>query len=468
MKKVFIGFLFFLIIISSILTYVQWIDFQEQKIISKTVEGVQSEAKISSYNNVLNINQSFNIKDGNSFELLIPLGAKDIKCTYENKKACKSYTQANKLVVNISKNKQFKIIYKLLVNPKQNEIMVKKPFFSPTKNTDIVFKFDLIENYRLKGDWISGGETIAVSKKETLNLFKFKSGNLDLSLFYSNNPIRKINNQDNVYTTSTNEIPELVGIIKKVVPQKTKINYLITSNKGQNYYSKHLVILANTDNHDIVLNNYIRSYLLDSWQFDNNTQSYSLNVLSGLIINSSSNQKIKSILGSWNNAFDEKTKRKILNDLFKNDNRLFNSKLIDYSIKKITGDNSNFFELNERSKDFIPYYAYYDQPVFVNKIKVKQKAIKLDNNVTVPVNIIENFGFIVKEVNNKLVITSNSNKWEFTGTKKVFTFNNEYYEADEIPIVKIEGNYYISDIWIDKLFKIRITLKKDMIIINRH
>jgi hypothetical protein len=470
MKKAFIGFLFFLIIISSILIYIQWVDFQEKKVISKSVEGVRSEARIKSNSNILNIDQSFNIKDGNSFELLIPVGAKNIKCTYENKKACNSYIQSNKLVVNISKNKQFKVIYNLLVSPKQDDLMINKPFFSPTKKTDIGFKFDLIENSRLTGEWISGGETVAVSRKETLNLFRFKSDSLDLSLFYSKNRIQKINNQDSVFSTNTNEneIPELVNTIKKVIPQKTKINYLITNNKGRNYYSKHLVVLGNTDNPNIIINNYLRNYLLDSWQFENSNKEYSLNVLSGLILNSSNNNKVKILLNSWNDSFDEKTKRKILKDLFSKDKRLFTSKMLDTSIRKITGDKTNFFALNEKSKENIPYHSYYDQPIYINKMKIKQTAIRLDKNVTVPVKVIENFGFIVREVNGKLIITSKENKWEFTGTKKIFIFNNEYYEAEEIPVVKINDEFYISDIWIDKLFKIKITLKKDMIIINKH
>ncbi len=473
MKRLLASLISFCFLIIAGALFFHWSEFTtEGKPNSQDIEATQ-QFHIIHKGNQFHIEHRV-LSDGavstNSLPIVLPNGAKDIKCTVQSTQQDCLTKENGQFLVTFSKGQKepmnFSIYYTLEKTSNVNSLLLEE-WYSAVENMMVSSTSIQITDYTFRsGQWFSGLKAQGSKRLEIIDYYSFKGSGGPTSLYWQKEPLKKhsiegIDLYSNSNATSSIDMPEHIKGHLHIT--------IIHTNLTTPYQSDRLMI---TDNMQSV--NELQKQLV--WSFTKQSYSFPADqIWLGEIVANSLTELQKGSERSIRmyediiQSLTETQMNKWKTLLTENQDAGMNAKMLDNWLGESTGYVTTFFQDNVADRPAIAQLMFQvPKPVYVNEKQMDAKMIVHQEKMLLPFkSTLQSLGYDMNELEDKaILVTRDGNTYRFYSDQEYFIYNEENYGLLSKPVITINGESYIDQYWLEKLFNITVEKSESKISIS--
>lgn len=211
--------------------------------------------------------------------------------------------------------------------------------------------------------------------------------------------------------------------------------------------------------------NVILAQIEAEYQFVDSPQWLKEVIASFLTGNTFRNERAIDVVNTITHQMNDEQLAEWIEHLKKLRGKQVSPQIIDELLSTVFGIHTEYISMNIQSSEVYPFLFNDKRDVYLNTYK--QDAVNVifkDGLVLYSAEPLLNaLGYTAKEGKNGYYVTSDTRSFRFPKEPGFYVFNQRRYNTISEPIMKVAGDYYIEESWLQRLFLVEIQ-KKDEII----
>ncbi|MFD1735698.1 stalk domain-containing protein [Bacillus salitolerans] len=411
----------------------------------------------------LTIVQRFNGLTPSTYTLNIPNKIERLQCDTKGDNSC----EINGTTLT-SHTPDITLTYSIPIK-EEVDIWLQGFFVTVSSSQPTEYELEVVEAVNKDYQWVSGGEFVAYRERELIDYYKWRSTNKDhLSLFMSPLPLNENKVDKDLIIYSSSNVPSWTWI-RKITPDRLTV--VITDSK-ETYFSNHLVVLQQHAGDLLTLEDqFVKAYLLTLFPPAQEELRPVWSTLGSVLVG----RKIPEDRSRQNSeALLAQLSESELESFFEYLQRMGKESyhLVDFdeSLSSVLGGSTTFFQsMYERPNETIPLFYSIDKQIVVNNHSINVKAISYNGEAQFPFKeVMEALGYRVSVFSNNetIIVYKELNSWRFSFNQNYFIYNEESYGLLATPLTNINNVVYITEKWLEEIFKVRVVEQKTHIMIS--
>lgn len=399
-----------------------------------------------------------------TYILVVPNGAEEMECVYEEGESCLMEETSSSINVTVSSNKKLHFTYR--ISSGEAEQAFGSHWFMKIKQKDsyipMNMKVSLAEKQPSHWTWFSPAKKEAVIKKSTIDYYKWEAQKTDhFPLYvidtkgyveqtrgsltiYSNKKLseQNLNNTEKLYRSLSDQ--PLILLVGRDVPDGSKGVLSIPSFSLENVEKAWYRMLV-TSNYDIPDE---ERWLIESIvAYATSTEP-----------DSEKGEKVKQALDAELSAEE---KDAFLNSISKKRKGTLVANL-DQSLSEVEGLETTFFQKNkEKEKPFVSLFYYETKPIVINgeRNDVAWAPILMNNDRSFPLGgLAEVLHIDVTGIPGEgiYIVRKGEDTWRFTLGKQTFIENEESFGIASDVLFQLNGEVYIKERYMKEILGIHV------------
>lgn len=467
MVKKSLLFSLLLMIISGGIIFLQWNGYEGSSKVLDDNE-LEQEIQIIYSEQGLAIQQTFHhLQIDKPLTLVFPIDAKNMRC--ETKEGKCSLNGLSALIT--PKDHTFTVSYMLNSSPAKSSMLLTN-WFIKVKETEIKKTSIYLTDKKLRtGNWYSGIKTTGGQKKDLINYYEFQGNGGADALYWQAGPLVEVKAGENValYMPSETKAPEqLVDSLKNLDIPKRKT--IIVTNQHAAYSSDQFHILNNSQQLAELVNTIQLNDMKNKYRFKE-SEEWLAEIMIALELNrafgSQKSQKMYQYLQQQLTPEEQETYKA---EVLQMKGESVTAEQLDRMLSEVKGLETHFFQENHDAKSVIKPLLFTDtRSVIVNGKVMTFKAMNQKGVLLFPFqSTLRQLGFDVKALSNgqSLLVNKGADTYRFDLDQHRFILNEEDYGLYENALATYNGELYIEDSWLQKIFLVSVSEQGDQIIID--
>ena len=414
----------------------------------------------------LDVRHHFKNLPNQKIDFIVPTFAQSVECFLESASSCERLSEDLK-VIEAGANRVQSISYVLpLEGGLGTNKMLKNVFAMLNEGEANYSTVHITTDANTVGQWVTGLPLIGQQQLKLVNYAMFSGEGQVKDLYWSSAGImaQTINDQLTLYTDSP-----ISAQLKQQLSESTMLSdqHFAIIHQTKASQGHRMLFVESLDAQTIIdqlslsqveamydftttpvwLKELIAAYLTDSEPVN----SKALEVKNRLAAEMSSSQ-----LEQWK---DQLQQLKGMN---------VTPQLLDKMLGEVFASSTNFLSKNSEVEGIYPFFYIDGRNVFVNKEeKASIDIIYYEGRVLYKAQpLLEALGYSAYEGDNGYYVSSETRVFRFPKTENFYVFNQRRYETASHPIVKVQGEYFVEETWMQRLFLIELEKQDTAIHLN--
>lgn len=465
--KYAVSLFFFLSLVVGGLLFFQYQAYSDKLESAESNFNYTQEIEIVYRKDSLDIRQHFTNLPNKAIKINWPKQATSPDCFLESKNSCERLNE-NKTEFKKSDIRSQSLSYIIPLNKGLKNGQILKDIFVTLENGQVSYStVHITTDSDVKGRWISGLPLLGEQKLKLVNYTMFSGTGPISELYYHSGKLKLQEETDLVSVYSEKPITkDFKEALKKLKLLNDDHIVIIQSNKNATQGKR--VIFLKDLTVDSLNRNVILTQVKSLYDFGK-SPNWLVEVVASYVTDANfGNGKSKTIIDTLNKQMSKEQLEIWKNKLVKLQGKKVNADVLDNLLSDILEKHTNYFSLNESTKEVYPFLFNDNRNLFIDGILVEDvNVIFKDNLVYYTARpLFAHLKYKTNAGENGLYVENNSNKFRFPINYKFFMYNNKRYNVISEPVVQIAGEYYIEETWLVKLFMVDINKKEKSITIN--
>ncbi|RHW39754.1 RNA polymerase II [Lysinibacillus yapensis] len=426
------------------------------------------EIEITYRNGSLDIRQHFRNLPNQEVNISWPNLAVSTDCFLETKTSCDRLSDdKTKFLSGEARNASLSYIIPLDGKLRSKQLL--KDIFVTLKNGQATYStVHISTDNQLKGQWITG---LPLVGNQTLSLVNYSmfSGTGGVSEIYwqrGEMNMHKVADHLSIYSESTLNT-KLSKQLESLAFLKDEHLAIVHGKNLSGQQGNRILFIdelsANGINKKISLLQVSRLYDFEE------SPSWVHEVVASFLTNSSiGGNKSIEMVDTLKDRFTEEQYRLWIEQLQSIKGESITAHRLDEMLSAVFGVSTNYFTMNEKTKSVYPLLYVDDRELFVQDKKQENVTVVLkDGNVLYSVDtILKTLGYKTSVGENGYYVQNATQNFRFPLQYGFYVYNQQRYNTISEPITTIEGDYYIEESWLQRLFNVDIQKNEDSIAIK--
>ncbi|MGM7635950.1 stalk domain-containing protein [Bacillus sp. Hm123] len=464
MVKKSLLFSLLLMIISGGIIFLQWNGYKGSSKVLDDNE-LEQEIQIVYSEKGFAIQQTFHhLQIDKPQTLIFPIDAKEMRC--ETKEGECSLNGLSALIT--PKDHTFTVSYTLHSPPAKSSMLLTN-WFVKVKEAEIEKTSIYLTDKKLRtGNWYSGLKDTGGQKKNLINYYEFQGNGGADALYWQSSPLVKVKAGVNVALYMPSEIKAPMDSLKNLAIPKRKT--IIVTNQHPAYSSDHFHILNNSKQLAELINTIQLNDMKNKYRFKE-SEEWLAEVMISLELNHAfGSQKSQKMYQSLQQQLTPEEQAAYKAEILQMKDEAMTAEQLDRMLSRVKGLETHFFQENHKAKDVTKSLVFKDtRSVIVNGKVMTFKAINQKGALLFPFQpTLRQLGFDVKVLSNgrSLLVNKGADTYRFDLDHHRFIVNEEDYGLYENALVTYNGELYIEDSWLQKIFLVAVSEQNDQILID--
>lgn len=462
--KYAVSLFFFLLLVVSGLLFFQYQAYSDKVESGEEDFNYTQEIEIVYRKDSLDIRQHFYNLPNNTIEINWPIHAVSPDCFLESKNSCErlneTKTQFNKSDIHTQS-----LSYIIPLNKGLTSQQLLKDIFVTLENGHATYStVHITTDSDVSGKWITGLPIVGEQQLKLVNYAMFSGTGPVTELYYQTGKVKLQEETKQVSVYSANPIPKNFKEALKKLKLLNEDHIVIIHSNNDGQQGERVIFLK-----DLTIESLNKNVLLTQVksQYDfGKSPSWLIEVVTSFISDTEfENAKTKKIVQTLKKKMSKDELEKWKEQLVELQGKKVNAKVLDEILTKVLKKHTEYFSLNESTKDVYPFVFNDNRELYVEAKPIDDvNVIFKDNQIYYTVRpLLAHLGYETTVGANGLYVQNEVNKYRFPLKYHFYMFNNKRYNTISEPIIMIGGEYYIEETWLQKLFMVEITKKEKSI-----
>ncbi|OZI12365.1 hypothetical protein CEW92_07795 [Bacillaceae bacterium SAS-127] len=467
MVKKSLLFSLLLMIISGGIIFIQWNGYEGS---SKEFGNNQFEQEIQMIYSEKGfaIQQTFHhLPIDKPLTLVFPIDAKNMRCETKEGKCSLNGLSA----VITPKDHTFTVSYMLNAPPVKSSMLLTN-WFVKVKEAAIKKTSIYLTDKKLRtGNWYSGLKTTGGQKKDLINYYEFQGNGGANALYWQSDSLVNVSVGEDfaLYMPSETKAPEqLIDSLKSLDISKPKT--IIVTNQHAAYSSDQFHILNNSQQLTELVNTIQLNDMKSKYRFQESEEWLAEIMLAFELNRAFGSQKSQKMYQYLQQQLTPEEQEAYKAEVLQMKGELVKAEQLDRMLSEVKGLETHFFQENRDAKSVIKPLLFADtRSVIVNGKVMTFKAMNQKGVLLFPFqSTLRQLGFDVKVLSNgqSLLVNKGADTYRFDLDQHRFILNEEDYGLYENALATYNGELYIEDMWLQKIFLVSVSEQNDQILIN--
>lgn len=416
----------------------------------------------------LDIRQHF--KNLPNEELMIewPKASINPDCFIENEHSCARLSEdSNKFKAGETRAQSISYVIPLKNGLQSRKLM--ENVFATLNNGDVQFSTVHISTEKeVKGQWVTGLPLIGEQKLSLVNY----------SMFSGEGPVKDLFWQDGDFA-----LQDEVGVVSIYSKTPLKAAFYEKLEKVNFLSDEHLAIINGTNIDGVegfrmlfvpnvtvakVQQKVLITQLEESYDFDDSPHWLKELLASFLTGTVFGGEKTKEVAATITAQLTDSQLTEWRERLQALEGKKISEELLDKELSEVLGASTKYISMNAQSEKSYPFLYNDSRDLYVNS--EKQTAVQVvlkDGEVLYGADLLlESIGYDVSIGEHGYYVVSETREFRFPHEPGFYVFNQRRYDTVSLPVKQVAGQYFIEELWLQRLFIVEIEKTEDRIDIS--
>ncbi|KZO01565.1 stalk domain-containing protein [Bacillus badius] len=452
----------FLIIISGVALFVQWIGYEKTSMASKEAN-VRQEINVEHNEAGLTVKHTFTrLEPGEPLEAIMPANALQASCRKEEG-TCSFRGQSIKI---IPEGDTFSVTYSIKLPSFQTAVFLSdwsiKLKDAEAERTVLHFT----EKQIRKGRWFSSLGPSQLKKMDLIDYYQFQGEGEPGVLYWQMPPLQPLFPEGKlaVYGQAGSQLDrQQLTLIEEGIKEKTVV---ILTDQHPPYMSDRLILARDDDQLFELAESFIQEKVVEDYRFEEGEDWLGYLITSYKLGRPAGSEKVKMMYGSLNKQLTDQEKEEWQQALFRLTDKTVTAERLDQALSAVKGLDTDFFVKNKLENHPFQSLVFYDnRPITVNGSETELRAVAEGEQLFFPfTETLQALGYEVKELTDgkTLLVKREYNTYRFYLDQNRFILNEERYGLYEHALRSYNGRLYISQQWLQKIFLVAVQNEKNI------
>lgn len=454
-----------LICIIGAVLFVQFQVYSDQLDTNEEAFNYSQEIEIVYRGESLDIRHHFKNLPNGKVEIKWPSQAINPSCFIETEYSCSRLSDdLSSIEAGENRTQSISYIIPLKGGLKSRELM--KNIFVSLTNGDVKFStVHISTDSAIHGQWVTGLPLVGQQSLSLVNYAMFSGTGKVKDLYWQagNFALQQATNTISIYSKQ----PMSVAFNEKLASVNFLSDEHIAIVDGENRTgekSDRIIFLPNVTVAQIK-ENVILAQIEEQYHFVNSPLWLKEVIASFLTGNTFGSERAKDIVDTITQQMNDEQLAEWTEHLKDLQDKKVSPQIVDDILSSVFGIHTEYISMNIQSSEVYPFLFNDKRDVYLNTYK--QDAVKVifkDGLVLYSAEPLLNaLGYTAKEGKNGYYVTSDTRSFRFPKEAGFYVFNQRRYNTISEPIIKVAGDYYVEESWLQRLFLVEIQKKDEKI-----
>ncbi|MFK2824891.1 stalk domain-containing protein [Bacillus sp. B190/17] len=462
MLKKSLFFIVFLIAISGGILLMQWIGYEKTSKAFPNIR-VNQEIQLEHHDKGLFIKHTFTgLEAEEPLSVVMPASALEASCQ-KKEGTCAFRGQSVNIV---PKGERLSISY-FIKMPAFHFAFVLSDWFIKSKEAKVGHTILHLTDEKIrKGMWFSSLGASEVKKLDLIDYYLFQGTGNPGELYWQPTPLKQLEAKEKlvVYGESKSGLDQQqLHLFQQALVDQAVI---ILTNEHPAYSSDRLIIVKNSGQFAELMEAFITKSVMQNYHFKEGEEWLGYVMIAYKLDRPVGSEKVKIMYNQLNEQLTDQEREEWENLLFGLTKGPITAEQLDDTLSAVKGLNTSFFAKNKNAnKRFQPLFFYDSRSVIINGKETNLQTMVQDGQLFFPfMETTQALGYEIKEVadDKSLLVKRGYNTFRFSPGQNRFILNEEHYGLYEKALQTYDGQLYINEKWLQKVFLVSVQNDKNI------
>lgn len=455
--KFAIGIFTTLVIIIGSVLFVQYQVYSDSREAGEHEFNYTQEIEIVFRDNSLDIRHHFKNLPDQNISITLPDNAQSVECFIQSKSSCDRLSE-NKSSFAAGETRSQSISYVIPVENGITKSQLLKNVFAQLKMGEAKYSIVHIStDSAIKGQWVTGLPLIGEQQLSLVNFTMFSGEGQVKDLYWDSRDIavQEISDSLSIYSDVT-----LVSELKDQLKALPVLNdEHISIVQGDEKLSGYRMMFMQDITRAAVEQKVIIAQMDALYQMDSNFPQWLKEVVASYVTGTElGGDKAKKVYKIIADQMTDTQKAEWQVDLKALSGEKITPASLDKKLGIVLKSATNFLEKNSEVDTIYPFYFVDKREVVVNSKAIENvDIIYYEGRILYKAQpVLNGLGYEAKEGENGYYVNSDTRIFRFPTQPGFYVFNQRRYNTNAQPVVKLQGEYYIEESWLQRLFLVEL------------
>lgn len=418
--------------------------------------------------NSYDIRHHFNQLPDGTVKIQLPAKAIDVDCFLETENSC-DRLDVSGLVIQPGKIKAQSISYVVPLEKELKQATLFKDIFAALNAGNASYTtLHITTKSNIKGSWVTNLPLIGKQQLSLVNYTKFRGKGNITELYWDPRTLNSKKINDSIAVYSEKELNNQAVKDIASIAQLDDSSHLTIVQSGLDVGSSELVFM-NEISPKKIEEMMLMSQLQTMYQLDEKTPYWVKEVLLAYLTGrEATNAKAKEIVKTVDELLSKEQAKEWKKGIEEAKGKPMSVEKLDELLSNVLANHTTYFVKNSQAEGNYPFYYSDARDIYFNNKPQKSfEMIYYEGKVLFKAEpLLTALGYNAYEGENGYYVNNETRVFRFPENHGFYVYNQRRYNTASDPFVKIQNEYYIEEVWMQRLFLVEVSKKEDEVSIK--